>query len=151
MTNKLKRMWKKAVVTWFKVQSWNLFRGTEQDHENLSKYSQFQGLDLNTVSPEYEAGMLTTRPWYSVDTGTETCSFYLSICFDANVMTVTWQYQAATESDRQVSQRCTYVSVLCVFMLLFWWQVSNTLSGVVVRYVVFKNHKMQPYLETLSL
>jgi hypothetical protein len=39
---------------------------TEISHENLSQDSRSPGLDSNPGSPEYEAGVLTTRPRRSV-------------------------------------------------------------------------------------
>jgi hypothetical protein len=49
----------------FKALSRNL-PGTDENHENLSNDSRSPGRDLNLGPPEYEAGVLTTRSWFSV-------------------------------------------------------------------------------------
>jgi hypothetical protein len=58
-------MWKKAVVAYFKVLCRHLFEGTE-GNENFCQYNRSPGWDLNPGPPEYEAGMLTSRPGRSV-------------------------------------------------------------------------------------
>jgi hypothetical protein len=40
--------------------------GTEENHKNLSQNSWSLGQDLNQEPPEYEAGVLTTRPQHLV-------------------------------------------------------------------------------------
>jgi hypothetical protein len=55
-------MRKEAVVAWFKVLSRHLPGRTEENHKNLSQDSWFPGRDLNPGPPEYETGVLTTRP-----------------------------------------------------------------------------------------
>jgi hypothetical protein len=55
------RIWKKAIAAEFMVLSRHLFGATEENHEKtLSQDSRSPGLDLNSVLPEYEAGVLTT-------------------------------------------------------------------------------------------
>jgi hypothetical protein len=46
----------------FKVISQHSLGGTEENHKSLSQDSRFPGRDLNSVSPEYEAGVLTSQP-----------------------------------------------------------------------------------------
>jgi hypothetical protein len=47
--------------------TWHLPGGTEENHEKtFSHDSQSPGWDLNPGPPEYEAGVLTSRPWHSV-------------------------------------------------------------------------------------
>jgi hypothetical protein len=50
----------------FNILSRNLLEGTKENHENLSEDSRFPGRDLNPIPPEYEVGVLTTRPRRSV-------------------------------------------------------------------------------------
>jgi hypothetical protein len=56
-----KRLWPS-----FKAISRNLPGETEENHQNLSKYSRPPGRDLNVGIVEYEAEVLTTRPRRSV-------------------------------------------------------------------------------------
>jgi hypothetical protein len=56
-----KRLWPT-----FKVLSYNLHGGTEENHENVSQDNRSPGQDLNPGSPEYEAGVIATRPQRSV-------------------------------------------------------------------------------------
>jgi hypothetical protein len=53
--------WKQSWLN-FKVLSWRLPGGTEENHKKLSQISWSLGRDLNLGPPEYEAGVLTTRP-----------------------------------------------------------------------------------------
>jgi hypothetical protein len=46
----------------FKALSWHLPGGTEENHENLRQGIWSPGRDMNPGPPEYEAGVLTTRP-----------------------------------------------------------------------------------------
>jgi hypothetical protein len=43
----------------FKVLSWHLLRGNEENHEKASQDSWSPGRDLNMEPPEYETGVLT--------------------------------------------------------------------------------------------
>jgi hypothetical protein len=55
MNNELERIWKEAVMTWFKVISQHLPGGTEEATNNLSRGRWFPVRDLNPRPPEYEA------------------------------------------------------------------------------------------------
>jgi hypothetical protein len=46
--------------------SGHLTGGTEKNHENFSKDSRSLGGNLNSEPPEYETGLLTTRPQSSI-------------------------------------------------------------------------------------
>jgi hypothetical protein len=54
-------MWKKRSWPNFKVLSRHLSGGTEESHE-MPQSSRSQGRNLNPGPPEYESGVLTTRP-----------------------------------------------------------------------------------------
>jgi hypothetical protein len=58
VNDQLERMWKKAVVAYFKVLSRHSPGGTEENHEILSQDSRCPVRYLNTGLPEYEAGVL---------------------------------------------------------------------------------------------
>jgi hypothetical protein len=58
-------MWKWS-WPYFKVLSLHLSGGTEETVENLSQDCRSPGRDLNQEPPEYEAGVLSTRPRCSV-------------------------------------------------------------------------------------
>jgi hypothetical protein len=58
-----KRSWPNS-----KALSRNLPGGTEENHEKISQDIRSPGSDLNPGPPEYEAGVLTTRPRRSVST-----------------------------------------------------------------------------------
>jgi hypothetical protein len=60
VNDELEKIWKEAVMTKFKVLSWYLPGGSEENHKNLSQDSQSPSQDLNLGPPEYEAGVLTT-------------------------------------------------------------------------------------------
>jgi hypothetical protein len=47
MNNVLEMTWKEAVVSYFKVLSRHLPRGTKENHENFSQGSRSLGQDLN--------------------------------------------------------------------------------------------------------
>jgi hypothetical protein len=53
-------------MAYFKLLSWNLPGGTEENHEHLNLDSLSPCRDLNPGPPEYEAGLLTTQPRCSV-------------------------------------------------------------------------------------
>jgi hypothetical protein len=57
--NELGRMWKEAVVPWFKVLSQHFPLGAEE-HHGKSYDSPSQGPDLDPGPPEYEAGVSIT-------------------------------------------------------------------------------------------
>jgi hypothetical protein len=59
--NELKRIWKEAVVTLFKVLPWHLSGGSKESL-NLSQVRWLPGQDLNHGAPEYKAQVLTTKP-----------------------------------------------------------------------------------------
>jgi hypothetical protein len=42
MNNKLERIWKETVAVQFKMQSWHLLGGTEENYENASKDSRLR-------------------------------------------------------------------------------------------------------------
>jgi hypothetical protein len=65
VNDKLERMWKVAVVAYFKQLSQYFPRETEEKHKK-SQSSRSPCRDLNPGLPEYEAGVLTTRPRRSV-------------------------------------------------------------------------------------
>jgi hypothetical protein len=50
----------------FKVLSWHFSGGTEENDENLSQVNRSPGRDFNPRPPEYEAGVLATRPRHSM-------------------------------------------------------------------------------------
>jgi hypothetical protein len=56
VNNKLERMWKKVVMTWFKVLPWNLPRGTEENHKNpasiTSLWAEIWNRDLPNMKQE---------------------------------------------------------------------------------------------------
>jgi hypothetical protein len=62
----LKRICKEAVAAYFKALSRHLPGGTEENNENHSRDSWSPGRDINPEPPEYETGMITTRPRRSV-------------------------------------------------------------------------------------
>jgi hypothetical protein len=55
----LARMWKEAIVAYFKTVSHNFPRNTEEDHENLCQEIQLRCRHSNPGPPKYEAGVLT--------------------------------------------------------------------------------------------
>jgi hypothetical protein len=57
MNDELERIWKEAVVAWFKLLSLHLPGGTEEHNANSCHDSRSPGRDLNLRSPEYEAGV----------------------------------------------------------------------------------------------
>jgi hypothetical protein len=61
VNDELKRVWKDAVVAYFKVLTQNLPGWTERNHENQCQDIRSPGRDLNPGPAEYEAGVLTTR------------------------------------------------------------------------------------------
>jgi hypothetical protein len=65
MNDELERMCKEAVMALFKVLSQHLPGRTEKSHEETQD-SGSSGRDLNTGLPEYEAGVLHTRPRHCV-------------------------------------------------------------------------------------
>jgi hypothetical protein len=46
------RIWKEAVVAYFKAVLWNLLGGSEENMKNFNQNSQCSGLDLNLTPPE---------------------------------------------------------------------------------------------------
>jgi hypothetical protein len=58
MTNELKRLRKETFIVKFEVVYRNLPGGTEKTTTNLNKSSRAPERDLNTLPPEYEAGLL---------------------------------------------------------------------------------------------
>jgi hypothetical protein len=67
VNTELERICKVAVVAYLKVLSRHLPGRTEENHENLSQVSRSPVRDLNPGTPEYEAGVLSTRPRLSVE------------------------------------------------------------------------------------
>jgi hypothetical protein len=67
MNDELERMWKEAVVAKFKVLLFRHFPGGTEKNQNVSQHSLSPGRNLNPGPPEYEAGVLTTRPRRSVN------------------------------------------------------------------------------------
>jgi hypothetical protein len=65
VSNELERMWKEAVVA-FKVLSRQLPGETERNHETPVRIVGLRDEICNPGPPEYEAGVLTTRPRRSV-------------------------------------------------------------------------------------
>jgi hypothetical protein len=57
----LERIWKEAVVAYFKVLSGYFPGGTEETTKSLSQDSRSAYRDLILEPPEYEARVLTTR------------------------------------------------------------------------------------------
>jgi hypothetical protein len=53
------RIWKQAVMAWFKGLSQHLSGGTEKTYKNLNLDSLSLGWDFNLGPSEYEAGVLT--------------------------------------------------------------------------------------------
>jgi hypothetical protein len=51
MNDELERIWKEAVMAYFKVLCRNLPRGAEENYENLMQYRRSSGLDLNQGPP----------------------------------------------------------------------------------------------------
>jgi hypothetical protein len=64
--NQLERMWKEAVMAQFKVLSWHLPGGIEENYKNLTQYSLSLGQDLNAGTAEYESEVLATQLQHSV-------------------------------------------------------------------------------------
>jgi hypothetical protein len=62
VNNKLKNMWKKAVITQFKLLSRHFPGGPEKNHKNTQPDNLCPGRDFNPGPSEYEAEVLTTRP-----------------------------------------------------------------------------------------
>jgi hypothetical protein len=60
-------MWKKRSWPNFRHYPEICLEGLGKINENLSHDIQPPGLDLNLGLLEYEAGVLTTRPWRSVE------------------------------------------------------------------------------------
>jgi hypothetical protein len=57
MNNELEKIWNDGAVAIFKVLSPQLSVGTEETHENPQ-----DSRDFNPGPPDYEAGLLITRP-----------------------------------------------------------------------------------------
>jgi hypothetical protein len=53
-----KLLWPSVRYTTIPVLAWR----TEENYENLSQNTWFSGRDMNRKPPEYDAGVLTTRP-----------------------------------------------------------------------------------------
>jgi hypothetical protein len=51
-------MWKEAVTGWFKVLSHHFPGEAEENHENLSQYSQYPDQDFNLGPPKYKAQLI---------------------------------------------------------------------------------------------
>jgi hypothetical protein len=62
MNKKLERIWKEAVVAWFKVLSLNSPEELRNTMKNVSQNRRYMGRDLKFGPPEYETGALTNRP-----------------------------------------------------------------------------------------
>jgi hypothetical protein len=67
MINELERIWKEAVVTYFKVLSRRLPGWAEENHKILIQDNRPSDRDLNPRPPEYKAGLLLTRPRHSAE------------------------------------------------------------------------------------
>jgi hypothetical protein len=61
MNNELERMWQEAVVARFKI-SRNFTGVAEENRKNSVRIVGLRVRDLNPGRPEYEAGVLSTRP-----------------------------------------------------------------------------------------
>jgi hypothetical protein len=59
--------WKKAAVAYFKALYHDFPGGTEKNNEKLPQEWRSPDEYFNLVPPEYEAGVLTTLPPYSVE------------------------------------------------------------------------------------
>jgi hypothetical protein len=59
----------------FKVLSWHSTGGNEENYENLNQDSQSPGRESNPGPPEYEVGVLSTRPRRLVP-----LNYYLVFC-----------------------------------------------------------------------
>jgi hypothetical protein len=66
VNDELERIVKRRSSHMFKVLAGHSTGGTEESQETISQDSQSPGRDLNPEAPEYEAGVLTTRPRRSV-------------------------------------------------------------------------------------
>jgi hypothetical protein len=62
VNDEFENMWKDAVVALFRELTQHLPRGTEKNHENLSRDSRYPSRELNTGPPKYATGKLTTLP-----------------------------------------------------------------------------------------
>jgi hypothetical protein len=62
MNNELERVWKEAIVTYFKILPRHLTGGTEENHgKPQSQDIRSPDCDLNPGPPEYESGVITTQ------------------------------------------------------------------------------------------
>jgi K+-transporting ATPase c subunit len=68
MNNTLEGIWKEAVVAQCFLLSLYFLGRTKRNHEKHQD-GRSQGRDLNPGPPEYEAGVLTTRPRHSAYSG----------------------------------------------------------------------------------
>jgi hypothetical protein len=62
VNDKLERMWKEAVLAQFKALPGICLNGVTKTTETPSDDSRSSDRDLNAGHPEYEAGVLTTKP-----------------------------------------------------------------------------------------
>jgi hypothetical protein len=69
VNNELEKMWKEAVVAQFKILFRNFLEGPRKTMKYFGQNSRPPGRDMNQRPPEYEAGVLTTRPHPSVTHG----------------------------------------------------------------------------------
>jgi hypothetical protein len=66
VNNELERTWKDAVLAYFKIRFQLLPGANEENYENFSENSRSSDRESNSGPPEYETGLIITRPQSSV-------------------------------------------------------------------------------------